>query len=226
MNRKLFNVILFAVGAATGAAVTWKVVKTKYELIAQEEIDSVKKEYSHLMQTMKKKLQDSVDCEDDDEDEPVVESDDNNIEDDYDEDEDLDRVTTADKIEYHRISSVYRSPSENDDTAEEGGKGDLAEAPYINGPYVISPDDFRNSPPGYNAQSLDYYMDGILADGWGVKMDIEETIGQDSLDHFGEYADDILYVRNERMEIDYEVARDPRTYAEAVQLSPNPYYGR
>ena len=91
---------------------------------------------------------------------------------------------------------------------------------------MISPDDFASSPPGYSAQPLDYFADGILADGWGVELDIEETIGEESLEHFGEYADDLLYVRNERKEIDYEVTKDPRTYAEAVQTNPNSYYGR
>lgn len=45
-NTILSNVVMFAVGAAIGSAVTWKFVKTKYEQIAQEEIDSVKETYS------------------------------------------------------------------------------------------------------------------------------------------------------------------------------------
>ena len=36
------NVFIFAAGAAIGSAVTWKFVKTKYERIANEEIESVK----------------------------------------------------------------------------------------------------------------------------------------------------------------------------------------
>lgn len=36
------NVLIFAAGAAIGSAVTWKFVKTKYERIANEEIESVK----------------------------------------------------------------------------------------------------------------------------------------------------------------------------------------
>lgn len=41
-NRWLFNVAVFAAGAVTGSWVTWKIIKTKYEQLAQEEIDSVK----------------------------------------------------------------------------------------------------------------------------------------------------------------------------------------
>ena len=46
MKTTLSNFIIFATGAAIGSVVTWKIVKTKYEQIAQEEIDSVKEVYS------------------------------------------------------------------------------------------------------------------------------------------------------------------------------------
>ena len=41
MNHKVANVLAFVAGAVIGSAITWKFVKTKYERIAQEEIDSV-----------------------------------------------------------------------------------------------------------------------------------------------------------------------------------------
>ena len=209
MNNKLFSFIMFATGATIGSLVTWKVIKTKYERLAQEEIDSVKEEFSRLSKIRK-------------------ESNDRQNEDENAEAGDIEWNDTDqdDLVEYNNITSRYRSSSDDDETDEEGDEWSEGEVPYINGPYVISPDDFSSSPPGYSAQPLDYFADGILADGWGVKLDIEETIGEESLEHFGECADDLLYVRNERKEIDYEVTKDPRTYAEAVQTNPNSYYGR
>lgn len=44
--NKLLGVFIFAAGAAVGSVVTWKLLKTKYERIAQEEIDSVKEAFS------------------------------------------------------------------------------------------------------------------------------------------------------------------------------------
>lgn len=44
-NRWLSNVAIFAVGAAIGSVVTWKFLKTKYERIADEEIESVKEAF-------------------------------------------------------------------------------------------------------------------------------------------------------------------------------------
>lgn len=199
MKKVLFNVFLVTVGAAIGSAVTWKVIKDKYERITQEEIDSVKEEFKRLYEepkTVNLEIQNEVDDEANEPEEDVFEP-----------------MQDSAVFEYHKLASAYRSSEDiEEENNEEGGTGDLDEAPYINGPYVISPDDFRCSPPGYNAQALDYFTDGVLADGWGVKMDIEETIGEDSLDHFGEYVDDIVYVRNERLEIDYEVTCDIRRY--------------
>ena len=60
MNNKLLNVIMFAVGATIGSAVTWKLVKDKYEQIANDDIASVREEYKDLLSKMKKKLQESV----------------------------------------------------------------------------------------------------------------------------------------------------------------------
>ena len=46
MNSTLKNLCVFAIGATIGSLVTWKLVKTKYEMIAQEEIDSVKEVFA------------------------------------------------------------------------------------------------------------------------------------------------------------------------------------
>ena len=46
MKINMINFLMFAVGAAIGSAVTWKLVKTKYERIANEEIESVKEVFS------------------------------------------------------------------------------------------------------------------------------------------------------------------------------------
>lgn len=221
MNKKLFGVIMFAVGAAIGSAVTWKVVKTKYEQIADEEIDSVRDEYISLMEKMKKQLKENATYED-------PQDADEEEDDEYYPDDDERDFTEQEReqIEYYKMTSRYRtSDGIEEDDNEEGGKGNEDEVPYINGPYVISPDEFSSSPPGYFAQPLDYFADGVLADSWGVKVDIEETIGEEALEHFGDYVDDVVHVRNERKEIDYEVTRDPRTYDDMLATNPNPYYG-
>ena len=47
MDKELIiNAFIFAVGAAIGSAVTWRLLRKKYEKLADEEIESVKKIYS------------------------------------------------------------------------------------------------------------------------------------------------------------------------------------
>ena len=226
MNRDmLIKAFIFTSGVAIGSVVTWKVIKTKYEQISKEEIESVREEYQRLTKIMRMeidacrkataahtKVDDAVD-EDDDEGDA-----------DYPDDDDRDFTEKEkEQVEYYKITSRYRgSYEENNENNEEGEEDGDDEVPYINGPYVITPEDFASNPPGYNCCPLDYYKDGVLADGWGVPMDIEETIGEEALDHFGEYVDDVVYVRNERLELDYEVTRDPRTYKEAERAYSDP----
>lgn len=49
MNNGLKNGIIFVLGAAAGSAATWYLLKTKYEQLAQEEIDSVKEAFARRL---------------------------------------------------------------------------------------------------------------------------------------------------------------------------------
>lgn len=83
-------------------------------------------------------------------------------------------------------------------------------------PYVISPEAFGElEDEGYDSISLTYYADGILADDTDdVIDDIQGTVGKHSLTMFGEYEDDAVHVRNERLKTDYEILRDSRYYSD------------
>lgn len=55
MNKEtLSKIFLFMAGATIGSAVTWKLVKTKYEQIANEEIESVKEYYKNKYEKTEK----------------------------------------------------------------------------------------------------------------------------------------------------------------------------
>lgn len=82
-----------------------------------------------------------------------------------------------------------------------------------NQPYVISPEDYSNS--DYDTVSLMLYADGVLTDELDdIVEDVEKTVGYDSLNHFGEYEEDSVFVRNDMLEIDYEILRDLRNYSD------------
>lgn len=81
--------------------------------------------------------------------------------------------------------------------------------------YVISPEEFGESE--LPSESLTYWADGIVTDEANCVMDeddIEETIGSDALNHFGEYEDDSVFVRNETLDKEYEILMDTRRFSD------------
>ena len=82
-------------------------------------------------------------------------------------------------------------------------------------PYVISPEEFGEF--GNDTVSLTYYSDFVLADEDDeIIVDPESIIG-DALEHFGEYEDDAVHVRNENVECDYEILKSEKTFSEVYK---------
>lgn len=81
-------------------------------------------------------------------------------------------------------------------------------------PYIIKPEEFGEF-SDYERISLTYYADGMLADEDDELIeDVESIVGFDSLSHFGEYEEDSVFVRNDRLKCDYEILLDHRKYTE------------
>lgn len=203
MNCKFTNVIVFAVGAAIGSAVTYAVMKPKYERIIQEEVDAFKKDFIECM----------TDMQDTDDEEPVDEDEERPRQIDWADLEDLDEEDDFDPDaeelnEYAEIIKHYAN--------EEGGAVEV-----VKDPYVISPYDFGEM-DGYKTVSLTYYSDKILEnEEHKIVTNIDRLIGAGSLNTFGEYEDDSVFVRNERLRTDFEILKDYRTYTEATGKSPD-----
>lgn len=91
----------------------------------------------------------------------------------------------------------------------------------VDKPYVIQPSDFGEF-DDYEKISLTYTADGVLLDDMNeIVDDIEETVGEDSLEHFGEYEDDSVYVRNDAKKCDYEILLDQRNYQDIFETQPH-----
>ena len=68
---------------------------------------------------------------------------------------------------------------------------------------------------------MNYYADGVLADDMDDEIeadDIDMLVGRDSLNHFGEYEMDSVFVRNDALKTDYEILLDLRNYSEVKKL--------
>ena len=99
------------------------------------------------------------------------------------------------------------SDSENKETVHK-------EDDSVQKPYVISPDEFGEF-AGYDTVSLTYYADRVLADdNDDVIEEVDDVVGTESLSHFGEYEDDSVFVRNDRLKCDYEILLDQRKFSD------------
>lgn len=192
MSKTCF--VMFVVGAAAGSAATWLYAKKYYERIAQEEIDSVKAVFSERKP------------------DTVVKN--NNVQEENQHKADIaklkpDLVNYAAKLQEEGYTN-YTKHSEK--IIEE------KDVPMPNKPYIISPEEFGES-GNYTQISLTYYSDGVLADDEDeIIEDIDDTVGEDFADHFGDYEDDSVFVRNDRLRCDYEILKDNRSYHDVVGI--------
>ena len=79
-------------------------------------------------------------------------------------------------------------------------------------PHVITPEEFGEL-YDYEKVSLIYYADGVLTDeDDNIVDDVDGIVGIDSLNMFGQYEEDSVYVRNDERRCDYEILMDERKY--------------
>jgi hypothetical protein len=88
-------------------------------------------------------------------------------------------------------------------------------------PYVISEDEFMQNDPNHDQTQLTYFQgDDILADVKDeVISDVNGTVGEDNLTKFGHGTEspNTVFIRNEKLDLDFEVERSFSSYAEEVQ---------
>lgn len=200
--NKLFGFVMFIAGAAIGSAATWQYTKKKYEQIAQEEIDSVKEALSNRSCEFGKKKDDGIIVKSNATDTVIV-------------DESIRAKEKPSVAEYAaKLQEQGYTNYSNHEIAKD------AVAPMIE-PYVIPPEEFGDA-DGYEKISLSYYADKILADEDDETVDdVENTVGLDSLNHFGDYEYDSVFVRNDRLKCDYEILLDRRRYSDVVNETPH-----
>lgn len=196
MNNALKNLFIFAVGAAAGAVATWKLLNDKYDKLYHEEVEAYK-EYH-------KEKSDKATSEPKPEPEPEV------------------------KKEEH-IHKVDQDPIMNKlrDTMERAGYTDYSTTKVKSEseekdirPYVIRPEELGDQ-IGYDVIELTYYADGVVAEEDDVMDDVDEVIGIDSLGHFGQFEEDAVCVRNDRLKCDYQILLDERKYSDVIDKEPN-----
>ena len=220
MTSKLTKLLFFVAGAAVGSLATYKIVKDKYEKQISEDTLSMVQAFDELRDMYESQ---PIDNEKNEVDEPVndvVEEKDNSetkplpsyakyglTEEDFFEGpaEEVEEIVKSEvpkkKVDY----TQYYDPNKKNEEKEE-------EKEVIK-PYVITPDEFQDS--DYDVESYTYYADDVLTDEFDdIIYEPGETVGTEFADHFGEYEEDAVYIRNDERGIDYEILKDDRTFAE------------
>jgi hypothetical protein len=203
MKTNLKIGLAFVLGAATGALVANKYLKTKYEKIADEEIASVKAVYwtktNPEAAAYAKK--------------------------------DVEYTEEVYKQHQQAAKSAAEQAKENPDIAKYAEKlhkegytnystAAKPDTPDLGEPYVIPPEDFGEF-DDYEKISLIYWADRVLTDDNNeVVEDLEGSVGIDSLTTFGEYEDDSVFVRNSRLRCDYEILLDQRNFEDVIHAGP------
>lgn len=194
MNKDLITkILLFTTGAAVGSAVSWMLVKIKYEKTIEdknEEIEFLRDRYSSKDITIRDVAEAAakegfdVDISLDEPEEPTT----------------------------HEISEKVRKLRYNNESYnEEEDEDDMC------GPEVIAPEESWEQ--DYPVISLTYYEeDRVLVDEHNkIIGNAGELVGEDFADRFGEYEDDSVFIRNRKNKVYYEILKDYGSYSDSIR---------
>lgn len=202
------GLLIFTAGAVTGGLITWQLLKDKYEQRIQDEVKSVQETWERRHSEPSKPAQQPV--ESDAKEKALAAREKPGI---------MEYAAKLQNEGYVNYSEMSKPAEEAPKTTEaDTDENDIPEEEesIVDEPYVITPGEFGEK-DDYDIISLTYYADEVLTDEENELVDVENTVGYDSLTHFGEYEDDSVFVRNDRRRTDYEILKDYREYSDVVR---------
>lgn len=232
MSNVLKNLFIFAGGLAIGAFSANYILKEKYELLIQEEAESIKEVYGRVYDKEKKVEKQKEDI---DENKDYK----NYKKDEFTTPKEIDsEQKSKDQISYNKIVTTQEysedeipflpetdnplEDSYHDDEIEEEDADALGEY-YTNQrenakePYTITEDEFSNTYIHYDKLTLFYYsFDDVLIDEDEDILDDPEAVVGDGLSRIGEVEPDTAYIRNDKYGTDYVIIKLNKSYAESV----------
>jgi hypothetical protein len=211
------GIISFSIGAAAGVFFTKKILRGRYEAIADQEIAEAKQFYSVLHNKPEPSgLAEKYVVPDDEMGAAVSAL----------------RKYNSDNPEIVTVESVQEEEPPVVAVTNIFVEGKVADAdePFDlayemtrrteEAPYVISDEEFFQGEKDYTQNSLTYYQeDDVLVDEREQPInDSDEIVGDHNLLRFGHGSKDknMVYVRNDRIEIDFEIALSNGSYTKEV----------
>ena len=186
MNKYLIGGLIFVAGVATGSVVTHFAEKKRMQDDADRQIEDMRKYVEDKLRPYK-----------------TAEKMDKKAEE-FEEKEAADII--AEKVpEFTNYVQFSDSEEVESDilakkAAQEHPKDDSKE------PYIITEDQFTDPIPYYDKITLNYYPDqNELIDDMADSSEDLEVVGRENLDILAESGEEVMYVRNDRISVDYEV---------------------
>lgn len=197
---KISGLIGFCVGAVVGAAAIYIYEEQKYQDFYEKEIAPVKIKLTNLIAELSKTSEDKEEKKGETK---------------------IEKKGSDDLISYAKKVSDYKNYSDPSVMVEDDEEipppkeyfGDPDATPVI-----ITPEEFGDDEE-YDKVSLFYYTDGVICDDSDEPLDdseISSSIGLNAKNHFGEYEDDCVYIRNDRLKTYYELLMSLKSYSEDV----------
>lgn len=184
---KIDGALIFIAGAGVGSAVTYFIVRKKFDELNAKEIAEVKAMYEHKADT---------------------------TDDDYKFEDKMKNAITkaASQEEIAKKAINKRDITDYNKIIGKESYTQEEEKVNIDDEYELYPEDFGEDNEVIYAT---HYADGYLIDDDDHMVDIDMIGGKDAFEHFGEGEDpEILQIRNCTYDLDYEIVNDDRTYAE------------
>lgn len=200
MNRNAYTVLAFLIGAGAGGFIVWKCTKTKYETILKNEANELRESFAQRRKELELAYEELTK-----EKKQIAEAARNKP-----------AIPIASYNGYMEDSNRYINNTCPDDFVDHNKPMcDKEPVDYhypVDKPHVISPEEYGEY-DDYNRFSLYYYADGYLADdNDDLVDDVEEAIGWESLNHFGDFEYDSVKVRNDARKCDYEILMSMKNY--------------
>lgn len=186
------EVLIFAFGVAAGSVATYFLVKKHFEDISNEEIDSVKEAYRIKVEAL------------------------NRVE-----------KIRDEKRKYSNIIFDENYSSEKEEASEELDEEEKWESERIfpeeesDTPYSITPNQFVHEKGYYDKISVYYYDEDDVYCYENEEMITNPSDLFGSNISFGEFEEDVAYIRNDKLSIDFEIMRQHASYSEVTSEFDN-----
>lgn len=195
MNKFIYILLGGVIGASATYAYMSKKIKVAQKK-AEEDIVEMRKYYNEKLDSEKPVSEVNTD------EEPVI----------------LESETKKTEVkEYHKLVNSLGYQGSETNLRTEKNKDDENDGFDSDGnplPYIITPDEFGDL-PGYDTDEFTLYSDGVITDSEDEIVEHpEEIFGEGNLEEIGKHAPDILHIRNEKYETDYEIIRVLDNYSD------------